>query len=93
MTIGEIERFIKGVAAREERAIKIRASYDYVLANLITKGISIAFNGGKFPSIEETYPDLFKEEIESIQQPNMMKSVANFIAFAHSWNNKRHKEK
>ena len=84
MTIGEIERYIKGVATREERAIKIRASYDYILANTIIRGVSIVFNGGKLPTIEETYPGLFKEEIEEIKQPNMMKSAANFLAFAHS---------
>lgn len=86
MTIGEIDRYIKGFVKREERFNRQRASYDYQLASTIIRGVSVVFNGGTFPSIQEVYPDLFEEEDKTA------KSVANFINFANSFNRK-YKEK
>ena len=89
MTIGEINRYVNAFILREERLVKQRASYDYILANTIIKGVNVVFSGGTLPSLYEVYPELFKNEAE---QDRVNKSVANFMAFANSWNN-RHKEK
>lgn len=89
MTIGEINRYINAYISREERITKHRASYDYLLANTIVKGVSVVLSGGSFPTLYEVYPELFEKEAE---QERINKSVANFMAFANSWNN-RHKEK
>ena len=89
MTIGEINRSINAYISGEERMIKQRANYDYLLANTIIKGVSVVLSGGTLPTIYEVYPELFAKEQE---QERMHKSVANFLAFANNWNN-RHKEK
>jgi hypothetical protein len=76
---------------------KERASYDYILANLITKGTQAAINGGEgIPDITEIYPSVFIEEIEDRQNKKQAKidelSALRFKQFANFHNNKINKE-
>ena len=91
MTIGEVIRAIES----KNRLIKIeakeKASYDYILANLIAKGVSLAFGGrGNFPTIEEAYSSIFQEEIKAkekeIEEQRINLSVLRFQQFAQSYN-------
>jgi len=59
MSVGEVERYLKGVEWR----MKMKAQFDYSLADLI--GISAArmvSNDVKFPTIGEVYPTLFAKQ-------------------------------
>lgn len=91
MTIGEINRAIES----KERMLKMkaqeRASYDYILANLIGRSISrIYSSSAKMPAISEAYPTLFdSEEIEQKKQEKQNElSAIRFKQFASSYNKK-----
>ena len=68
-----------------------KASFDYIQANMIIKGVSIVLGDkSKLPSIEEAYPSIFAENIiqeqEKIQQRKDELSALRFIQFAQSYN-------
>lgn len=69
-----------------------RASYDYILANLISKGVSVVLGDKQpFPSIREAYPGLFEDSViaekeEEIKQQKMTLSALRFKQFAQSYN-------
>ena len=91
MTPGEVYRAIES----KNRLVKIeaqeRASYDYIQAQLIIKGISIVL-GDKttFPNIYEAYPTVFdnliQEQEEKLQQKKNELSALRFKQFAQSYN-------
>ena len=92
MTPGEIGRAIDS----KNRVIRIeaqeRASYDYIQAQLIVKGISICLGDkGSYPTIQEAYPKIFddviKEQEQKIQEQKMSLSALRFKQFAQSYNN------
>lgn len=92
MTVGEVCRAIES----KNRLVKIqaqeKASYDYIQATLIIKGISICLGDkSSFPTLQETYPGVFedkvKEQEEKIQQKKMELSALRFKQFAQSYNN------
>ena len=93
MTPGEVNRHIES----RNRLIKIeaqeKASYDYTLANLIVRGVSITV-GSKinYPTIQEAYPGLFedvvKEQEQKIQQRKIELSTLRFQQFAQSYNDR-----
>lgn len=92
MTVGEVNRAIES----KNRLVKIetqnKATYDYIQATLIIKGISICL-GDKtpFPTMQEAYPGVFDEVIqeqeEQIKQRKMELSTLRFKQFAQSYNN------
>lgn len=93
MTPGEV---IRGIESRN-RIIKAqareKASYDYIQAQLIIKGISICLGDkSAYPSIQEAYPGVFeevvKEQEEKIEQQKIELSTLRFKQFAQSYNNK-----
>lgn len=91
MTPAEIARAIES----KNRLVKIeaqeKASFDYVQAQLIVKGIGICL-GDKtaFPSIYEAYSSIFdnviKEKEEEIQEQKIELSALRFKQFAQSYN-------
>ena len=92
MTIGEVTRAIES----KNKLIKIeaqeRATYDYIQAQLIIKGVSICLGDkSAFPTIEEAYPkvfeDIIREREEAIQQQKTDLSALRFRQFAQSYNN------
>lgn len=93
MTIGEVVRFIESRSRVRRIEAQEKASYDYILANLIVKGIGITL-GSKdtMPSIQDVYPNLFdelaKEQEEKIQQQKAQLSALRFRQFAQSYNSK-----
>lgn len=98
MTPGEVIRAIES----KNRLIKIeareKASYDYIQATLIIKGVSICLGDkSPFPTIQEAYPgvfeDVIEEQKEKIQEQKMQLSALRFRQFAQSYNdNFKHKE-
>ena len=63
MTIAEIDRAAASYKRRFDMESKQKATYDYILSQLLGISVSRAINGGDkdFPAIEEIYPTLFKE--------------------------------
>jgi hypothetical protein len=93
MTPGEIVRTVESRNRVRKLEAQERASYDYILANLIIKGVSITLSGkGQMPTLEETYPGLFDDmaakKAEAIQQQKTNLSTLRFKQFAQSYNNK-----
>lgn len=93
MTPGEVDRSIQSKIRVRKIETQERASYDYILANLIIKGVNLSLGGkGEFPSIEEAYPGIFDDRIaarnEEIQEQKMNLSALRFKQFAQSYNRK-----
>lgn len=91
MTLAELTRAIESKKRIQKREAQEKASYDYILADLIGRSISrIYSSGNKMPPIAEAYPSLL--EAEEIQQKIADKkaelSVIRFKQFAQSHNNK-----
>lgn len=95
MTIAELSRVFESKA----RVIKIeerkKASYDYILADLIGRSMSRVYNSNnKMPPLNEVYPTLFNEEEteEKAQEAKDNVSAIRFKLFAQSYNSKINKE-
>jgi hypothetical protein len=93
MTPAEIDRYIKSRNRVRKIEAQQRASFDYILASLISKGTAIIMGSKEsFPTVEEAYPDLFsdlqKKREEKIIQQKMNLSALRFKQFAQSYNSK-----
>ncbi len=92
MTFGEVVRAIESWNRVKRTEAQERASYDYILASLIVKGVSITLGDkAQFPSIHQAYPGIFDEVIarqeEAIERRKTELSVLRFKQFAQSYNN------
>lgn len=92
MTIDEVIRAIESKNRIFIAEAKLKATNDYTLASLITRGVGIAFGSKQdFPSIEEVYPNLFvdnKAQEEKIQEQKTNLSTLRFLQFAQSYNHR-----
>lgn len=91
MTYAEIERAIKSKIKLKKIEAQEKASYDYMQAQLIVKGISKILSGkGDYPTLEEAYPGLFDDVVEArkqeAQQQKINLSALRFKQFAQSYN-------
>ena len=94
MTLAELERLIKSKQRVMKMEAKQKATFDYVLADLIGRSVSrIYHSNNKLPQIAEVYPNLFDSaEIEEKRQAKRDElSVLRFKQFADTFN-KRFKE-
>lgn len=90
MTFAEVERAIASKRRQEQR----RASFDYILADLIGRSVARVHNSSNtMPTLAEAYPTLFDKqaEEEEIQAQKDKLSVLRFKQFAQSYN-KKHQE-
>ena len=97
MTPGEITRAIDSKNRVVKREIQDKATYDYIQATLIVKGVSICLGEkSNFPTIQEAYPNIFDdiihEQEEKIQQRKIELSTLRFKQFAQSYNKRFNKE-
>lgn len=91
MTLAEITRFIESKQRIQKKEAQEKASYDYILADLIGRSISrIHSSQNKLPSIQEAYPTLFDsaEIEEKVQVKRDEASVARLKQFAQIHNKK-----
>lgn len=81
MTIAELNREVESYQRRKIQESKLRASFDYTLAQMIGLSVNRAINGSDsdYPTMEEIYPTLFKEK--SSQQAEA-KADSKAMAFA-----------
>lgn len=90
MTIAEVVRAIESANRVAVAKARERASCDYILANLITRGVSLVLGSKQnFPTLEEAYPTLFTQEIsqqKKIQEQKTNLSTLRFLQFAQSYN-------
>ena len=87
MTFAEIERAIKSANRVRKLQAQEKATYDYILANLITKGVSkVLGDKSSYPSIEEAYPGVFDDVIAKAEEQKMNLSALRFKQFAQSYN-------
>ena len=92
MTLAEITRAVDSYNRKKRREEQEKASYDYILADMIGRSVALLFNGNnRFPEIYTVYPTLFdnKEIQEREQQARMEMSVIRFKQFAQAYNQKR----
>ena len=97
MTITEIKRAVNSAIRVRKLEAQEKASYDYILARLIAKGVAKSFGDkGEYPAIEEVYPGIFadviEEKREQIEEQRINLSTLRFQQFAQSYN-KRFKNK
>lgn len=93
MTIAEVIRAIESNNRVRIAEAKQKATYDYILAGLITKGVGITLGSKEsFPAIEEIYSSLFTQDKEAeqqkIQEQKNNLSTLRFLQFAQSYNNR-----
>ena len=91
MTFAELTRYFESRKRVEEKRLQEKADFDYIQAQLITKGISCLFSSGaKMPKVYEVYPTIFEAEIIKQQEANkrVELSVARFKQFAETHNKK-----
>jgi hypothetical protein len=89
MTIAELSRAVESKKRIQERELKEKATFDYILADLIGRSVSRLYSSSnKMPSIAETYPALFSaEEIEAKRQEQKQElSVLRLKQFTQSFN-------
>ena len=91
MTIAELERASASRTRIEKIRAQERATYDYLLADLIGKSVARIYNSANhMPAISEVYPSLFdSQEIENKKQERKAElSALRFKQFAYSFNQK-----
>lgn len=91
MTIVEIERAINSKRRVKKIEAKEKASFDYILADLIGKSVSRIYNSSnKIPEINEVYPSLFaSQEVEEQRAAKRDElSALRFRQFANAHNKK-----
>lgn len=95
MTFAEIERAIDSYIRKEKRIAQEKASYDYILGDLIGRSIARVYNSSNtYPDISEVYPTLFSnkevEEQKAIKKAEL--SAIRFRLFAEAHNKKQRGE-
>lgn len=91
MTFAELTRYFESRKRVEEKRLQEKASFDYIQAQLITRGISCLFSSSaQMPKVYEVYPTLFEAEIIKQNEANKRAelSVARFKQFAETHNKK-----
>lgn len=93
MTVAELERYMNGAIWR----LRVKAQFDYRLADLIGASCGRLFSSDvKYPTLEESYDELFKgtdeqqaqrEEQEALEAD--IKSMNVFLQFAAQHNTKK----
>ena len=94
MTIGEVERALKSKQRVEKIKAQEKATYDYILADLVGRSVGRIYNSStKLPPIDEVYKTLFDgsqlQEQKQAKQAEL--SVLRFKLFAEA-HNKKYKE-
>lgn len=95
MTLAELERAINSKRRVEKVRAQEKASFDYILADLIGRSIArTQSSANHMPEISAVYPSLFdSEEIQQKKQEQKAElSALRFKLFAESYN-KRFKSK
>lgn len=91
MTLAELERAINSKRRIEKQRLQEKASFDYILADLIGRSVArIQSSANHMPEIGEVYPTLFDTQAiqEKKQEQKAELSALRFKLFAKSYNEK-----
>lgn len=91
MTLGELERAVESKKRVQKVQAQEKASYDYILADLVGKSIArIYSSSARMPELSEVYPTLFdSQEIQKHKSAKKAElSALRFKQFAESYNKK-----
>lgn len=94
MTLAEVNRAANSKIRMTKIEDEKKASFDYILADLIGRSVSRIYNSSnKMPTMSEAYPSLFtkEKEEEAIQQKKLELSALRFKQFAN-FHNKKYEE-
>ena len=89
MTISELQRALESKARVKKLEAQEKATYDYILAELIGRSVSRIYSkSAKYPAISEVYPSLFdSEELQQKKEERLKElSVLRFKHFAENFN-------
>ena len=92
MTITELIRRVESAKRVEKTRAQEKASFDYILADLIGRSIARVYSSAaKLPEINEVYPALFESQQieERKQQKRDELSALRFKLFAKSFNERK----
>lgn len=97
MTLGEVKRAIESKLRVDKIRAKERATFDYILAELIGVSVGRFMSGSSdYPSLEQVYPSLFTDETKAKESERQAKrdelSALRFKQFAQSYNERHTKE-
>ena len=95
MTIAELDRLIESKKRIQKREQQDKASFDYILADLIGRSVARLYSSSaRMPEISAAYPTLFdSEEIQEKKQEKKNElSALRFKQFAQAYNKKFNKE-
>lgn len=91
MTLAELERAIESKRRIEKLRAQEKASFDYILADLIGRSVGRIYSSStKIPEISEVYPSLFDAKVfeDKKQEKKAELSALRFKQFANSYNKK-----
>jgi hypothetical protein len=91
MTLAEVNRAIESKQRVQKREQQEKASFDYILADLIGRSVARVYSSSnKLPAIEEVYTSIFdtKEISEKKEAKNAEISALRFKQFAQAYNKK-----
>lgn len=91
MTIAELERAIESKKRQQKIEAQEKASYDYILADLIGRSIGRLYSSAtNMPDISAVYPTIFNsKEIEEARSAKLAElSAIRFKQFAQIHNNR-----
>ncbi len=91
MTLREIERAVVSKVRVRKLEAQERATYEYIQASLIIKGVGLALGSKEeFPTVEQAYPgifdDLAQQKQDELKQKKDELSALRFKQFAQSYN-------
>lgn len=90
MTLAEVDRAIEAKRRISRREAQEKASFDYILAELIGRSVARIYSStNKMPEINEVYKGIFDDtELEEVKQQKINElSILRFKQFAQSYNN------
>ena len=91
MTLAELDRAMASKRRMIKAQAQEKASFDYILADLIGKSVARIYSSGNtMPEISEVYPSLFdSQEIQQKKQEKKAElSALRFKLFAKSYNDR-----
>ena len=89
MTLAELNRALNSRRRQIENEERRKASFDYILADLIGKSVGRLYSSSnKMPELSEVYPSLFNsEELQAQKQAKKMElSALRFRHFTDNFN-------
>lgn len=93
MTIKEVVMIIEAFNERTKNDFKQTLALNYSLAQTIAVAVDCRLNGKQPPSLYETYPDLFAEELKEKRAKEQAAALelykAQFLDFANRHNKRR----